>query len=83
MDFHFSADLLKTLRKAPKRRHESVLKKTQEICEHPPNYKPLSGKLHGYRRVHIDGSYVLIFHYVEASVYFDRLEHHDDVYRGR
>ncbi len=53
----------------------------RDICAHPPNYKPLSGKLQGYRRVHVNGSYVLIFHYEGGVVFFDRLEHHDTVYR--
>ncbi len=80
MESHFSAQIERTLRRTPNRRRDITLRKIREICSHQPNYKPLSGRLGGYRRVHVNGSYVLIFHYEKGAVFFDRLEHHDTVY---
>jgi addiction module RelE/StbE family toxin len=56
-------------------------KKFSEIRENPHHYKPLSGSMHGERRVHI-GSFVLTYEIDEArkTVIFVDFDHHDHVY---
>ncbi len=61
--------------------------KIRQICNslkiNPNHYKPLGGPLTGLRRVHIGGSFVLLFKVVEPSeiVKLVKLEHHDKAYK--
>ena len=60
-------------------------KKIKEIRERPFGYKVLRKPLHGFNRVHIDSSFVLVFQIdherkVIIVYYFD---HHDVVYQWR
>jgi YafQ family addiction module toxin component len=61
----------------------AVDRKIEQILRDPLHYKPLRGPLQGFRRVHVVGSYVLIFQPIEASevVRFVTLAHHDHAYR--
>ena len=64
---------------------EALDKKIAQILESPHRFKPLRKPLHGLRRVHVDGSFVLVY-----SVDEDRkvvtiwdYAHHDRVYMHR
>ena len=60
----------------------AVDSKIAEILQDPTRYKPLRAPLQGMRRVHIAGSYVMVFepHVARGSVRFLRLAHHDEAY---
>ncbi|MBI2078540.1 MAG: type II toxin-antitoxin system mRNA interferase toxin, RelE/StbE family [Euryarchaeota archaeon] len=60
----------------------AVDKKVAQILLAPLHYKPLRAPLQGVRRVHVGGSYVLLFEPVEraAVVRLLRLAHHDEAY---
>ena len=65
--------------------HESLMSKMEEIltCKDDNHYKNLKRPLQDYKRVHIKGSFVLLFKYIQSEdrvVFFD-LDHHDNVYR--
>jgi mRNA interferase RelE/StbE/toxin YoeB len=71
----------KLIKKQPKKM-EMIEKKTRQIIEGPYRFKPLRGRMHGIRRVHIDRSFVLIYEIDEQrkSVRMLDFEHHDKVY---
>lgn len=60
----------------------AVDKKVEQIREKAEHYKPLRQPLHGVRRAHVLGSYVLLFeeHPASGSIRFLRLAHHDEAY---
>lgn len=60
----------------------AVDRKIEQILRAPLHYKPLRGPMQGLRRVHIAGSFVLLFEANEARavVTLVRLAHHDDAY---
>ena len=60
----------------------AVDNKVQQILSSPLHYKPLRAPLQGKRRVHVGGSFVLIFEADEQAqvVRLLRLAHHDDAY---
>ena len=60
----------------------AVDKKVAQILLNPLHYKPLRAPMHGLRRVHIGGSFVLLFEPVSrrSVVRLLRLAHHDEVY---
>ncbi len=60
----------------------AVDKKVDQILDNPTHYKPLRAPLHGVRRVHIQGSFVLLFEDVASTqtVRLLRLAHHDEAY---
>lgn len=57
-------------------------RKVEQILLAPLHYKPLRAPMQGLRRVHIAGSFVLLFEADEARgvVTLVRLAHHDDAY---
>jgi mRNA interferase RelE/StbE/toxin YoeB len=59
-----------------------VSKKVQQIAGNPYHYKPLSGDMHGARRVHIDSSFVMIYEIDEDNKVIRILDydHHDVIY---
>ena len=61
---------------------EALTKKVQEIRESPYHYKPLRAPLQNKRRVHVGGSFVLIFSIDEErnTVRLLEFEHHDKAY---
>ncbi len=61
---------------------QAVDKKVAQIRENPLHYKPVRRTLHGLRRVHVMGSFVLIFEPVKGGgvVRWLRLAHHDEAY---
>ena len=60
----------------------AVDRKIAQILLAPLHYKPLRAPLHGVRRVHVGGSFVLLFEADEArrAVRMLRLAHHDEAY---
>ncbi len=62
---------------------EAIHKKVLEILENPHHYKPLKAPMQNKRRVHVAGSFVLVFSVDEErkTVKLLEFEHHDDVYK--
>ena len=75
--------ILRKLYKKDKKRYEITMKKINEVVTMPHHYKPLSHDMKSIRRVHIAGSFVLVFKIVEADkiVKFLDLDHHDKIYK--
>jgi len=71
------------LAKRDKTTFEAINKKVLEILENPHHYKPLKAPMQNKRRVHISGSFVLIFSVNEERniVRFLEFEHHDNAYK--
>lgn len=71
------------LAKKDKTTFEAVNKKVNEILENPHHYKPLRAPMQNKRRVHIAGSFVLIFKIDEnkKAVQLLDFEHHDKAYK--
>ena len=61
---------------------EAIHKKVLEILENPHHFKPLRAPLQNKRRVHISGSFILIFAVDEEhrTVRLLEFDHHDKVY---
>ena len=88
--YDVSDELESTLTKLFKKdlkRYEIVFKKIEEVASRDLStidfYKNLKHGLNEYKRVHIDKSFVLIFKVFkkEKFILFDRLEHHDNIYK--
>ena len=71
------------LAKKDKVTFEAINKKVNEILENPYHYKPLRAPMQNKRRVHISGSFVLIFKINEDRkvVQLLEFEHHDKAYK--
>ena len=60
-----------------------INKKVQDILEDPYRFKPLRKPLQNKRRVHVGGSFVLIYEINEKEkivTLFD-FDHHDNIYK--
>ena len=68
------------IQKKNRKQSEIILKKIQEIKENPTHYKPLSNRLKGYWRVHIDSHFVLVFKLVGEIIVVIDFDHHDIIY---
>jgi YafQ family addiction module toxin component len=77
----FEADYRRLCTKNAKFR-QAVDKKVAQILQKPLHYKPLRAPLQGVRRVHVGGSFVLLFEPDEERgiVRLLRLAHHDEAY---
>ena len=75
--------IFKKLAKKDKVTFEIINKKVAEITEDPYRYKPLRAPMQNKRRVHISGSFVLIFKIDEERkiVQLLEFEHHDSAYK--
>lgn len=87
-EFLVEEDLRKALQKLAKKdkvMHEAVMKKFEEIvsCSDGNHYKNLRAPMQQFKRVHIKGSFVLIFKYLPLGdkIIFFELDHHDNIYR--
>ena len=63
-------------------RYALLKRKIAAIQENPFAFKPLKGDLHGARRVHIGGSFVLIYE-IDTAMCVVRLidyDRHDNIY---
>lgn len=76
--------ILNKLAKKDKVMYEAFISKFKEIlnCRDVNHYKNLRKPLQEFKRVHIRGSFVLIFKYVESKnkVIFYDFDHHDNIY---
>ena len=74
----------KKLRKKDKELLGLIERKVQEILSDPFRFKPLKKPLQNKRRVHIGGSFVLIFEIHEDTGIVTLLDfdHHDNVYQS-
>ncbi len=86
-NFSFEEKLLKIMSKLYKRdriTHEALMKKIQEIltCDDIAHYKNLRRPMQAFKRVHINGPFVLIFKYIEEEnkILFYDFDHHDNIY---
>lgn len=75
--------ILRKLYKKDRKRYEITMKKIDEVVTMPHHYKPLSYDMKSIRRVHISGSFVLVFKILEEGkiVKFLDLNHHDKIYK--
>ncbi|MDA8079536.1 MAG: type II toxin-antitoxin system RelE/ParE family toxin [Nitrospiraceae bacterium] len=73
----------KRLQKKDKDLLQSIDKKVQDILENPHRFKPLRKPLQNKRRVHVGGSFVLVYELDEEEQVVTLLdfEHHDNVYK--
>ncbi|MGA7924208.1 MAG: type II toxin-antitoxin system RelE/ParE family toxin [Thermoplasmata archaeon] len=60
----------------------AVDSKVSQVLQNPLHYKPLRAPLQRVRRVHVGGSFVLLFEPVSGreTVRLLRLAHHDEAY---
>ena len=71
------------LSKRDKTTFQALNNKISEILQDPHHYKPLKAPMQNKRRVHISGSFVLIFKIIEEKKVVQLLEfdHHDKAYK--
>ena len=62
---------------------KAVKNKIKQILEDPFRFKPLKKPMHGKRRVHTYGPFVLIYSITEKRkiVTIDDYDHHDKIYK--
>jgi len=81
--------VLKKIYKKDNQMYEAVLKKIEEIISRDTItidfYKNLKQNLKDYKRVHIMKSFVLLFKVFKEQnfILFERLDHHDNIYKKR
>ncbi len=86
-NFSFEEKLLKIMNrlyKKDRKTHEILINKIQEIltCLDIDHYKNLRSPMQAFKRVHINGPFVLVFKYIESEdkiVFYD-FDHHDNIY---
>ena len=86
--FSIEESLKKTISKISKKdrvMHDALMSKMNEIltCQDVTHYKNLKKPLEEFKRVHIKGSFVLLFKYIQSEdkVVFYDLDHHNNVYK--
>jgi YafQ family addiction module toxin component len=74
----------KKLQKKDKEMLRLIDRKVQDILEDPYRFKPLRRPLQNKRRVHIGGSFVLIYEVKEKERLVTLLDfdHHDNIYKA-
>ncbi|MBI2076506.1 MAG: type II toxin-antitoxin system mRNA interferase toxin, RelE/StbE family [Candidatus Aenigmarchaeota archaeon] len=77
-------EIFKKLAKKNPKQLEIITKKVAEILENPYRFKTLSNIMKGFRRVHIDKSFVLVYSIDEGikTVVLEDYDHHDKIYRN-
>jgi YafQ family addiction module toxin component len=75
--------ILEKLYRRNRKQFDIITDKIKEIRENPYHYKPLRHDMKGFRRVHIDKSFVLVFKIMEETktVKIEDFDHHDNIYR--
>jgi YafQ family addiction module toxin component len=75
---------LKKLSKEDKEMLRLIYRKVQDILEDPHRFKPLRQPMQNKRRVHIGGSFVLVYEIDERNriVTLLAFDHHDNIYKG-
>ena len=73
----------KKLRKNDKEMLHLIDKKVQSVLENPYRFKPLKRPLQNMRRVHVGGSFVLVYEVSEKGKIVTLLDfdHHDNIYK--
>lgn len=74
---------LSKLAKKDKPMFDTILKKIEEIVQRPEHYKPLRYDLKNIKRVHIKGSFVLVFRFERNEIRFMDFDHHDNIYKKK
>lgn len=78
---------IKVIKKKDKTTTEQLYKKIKQIIASDEftieHYKNLRHDLSDYKRVHVAGSFVLLFKFFkkEKFILFDKFKHHDDAYK--
>jgi YafQ family addiction module toxin component len=74
---------LKKLKRKDPELLQMIERKVQDILEEPHHFKPLRKPLQNKRRVHIGGSFVLVYEINEEQKIVTLLDfdHHDNVYK--
>lgn len=83
---HIKLGLDKKFKKLQKKDRELlqvVKRKVEDILENPYRFKPLRKPLQNMRRVHVGGSFVLIYEVNEkaGSITLLDFDHHDNIYK--
>ncbi len=75
--------ILKKLKRRDAVAYSMIWKKVKEILEDPHRFKPLRAPMQNKRRVHIMGSFVLVYRIEEnrKTVVLEDFDHHDNVYK--
>ena len=73
----------KKLQKSDKEMLRLIDRKVQDILDDPQRFKPLRKPLQNKRRVHVGGSFVLVYEVNEKEKVVTLLDfdHHDNVYK--
>ena len=76
--------IISKVSKKDKAMYNALMSKMDEIltCQDVNHYKNLKKPLEDFKRVHIKGSFVLLFKYIQSEdkVVFYDLDHHDTIY---
>lgn len=64
---------------------EAIRKKVKQILEEPHRFKPLSASMKSKRRVHVYGSFVLVYEINEKEKVVELFDYdrHDNIYRQK
>jgi len=75
---------LKKVQKKDKDMIRMIYRKVQDILDNPYRFKPLKKPLQNKRRVHMHGSFVLIYEISEEEKIVTLLDfdHHDTIYKS-
>ena len=76
----FEKDIKKLLKKN-KTLEDALRKSIERILLNPDHFKPLRAPLQNTRRVHVLGSFVLVYKVKGNVVKLLRFAHHDEVYK--
>jgi Cytotoxic translational repressor of toxin-antitoxin stability system len=73
----------KKLQKKDKEMLQAIERKVQDVLKDPYRFKPLRKPLQNKRRVHVGGSFVLIYEVNEEKKMVTLLDfdHHDNIYK--
>ena len=72
--------ILKKLKRRDRALFEELERGVEKILTQPMLGKPLGNVLHGYRRIHIEGSFVLLYEIRGNIVRLLDFDHHDRIY---
>ena len=86
-NFSIEENLNKTILKLKKKdrvTYDAIMKKIWEVTNSPDieHYKNLRNPLQQFKRIHINGPFVLVFRYnkAEDQIRFYDFDHHDNMY---
>ncbi len=75
--------IFEKIAKRDKVQEQAIKNKLKQILEDPYRFKPLRAPMQNKRRVHIMGSFVLVYSIRESNktVIVEDYDHHDNVYK--